>query len=81
MQHALNTDVLVNVWPMDAVTGSDKPEILPLCRRRIGESPRPRQRDTDDSTVGEVCDDLAFCDPYVVNRGLNGRRSGHATPP
>ena len=39
VKHALDADVLIDVWPMDTLASSDQPEVRALGGRRVRESP------------------------------------------
>src|SRR5262249_29876909 len=46
-EHPDGTDVLINVWPVDALPRPDNLEVLPLRGGGIGQTPRPHEWDTD----------------------------------
>src|SRR5437867_3941719 len=54
LQHSTNTNVFINVRPVDALAIADDLEILALFWRGIRESPGPCQRHADGSTIGEL---------------------------
>jgi hypothetical protein len=56
-EHAAHTQVLIDVWPTDARTVAEDLVVCALLRRRVGQTPRPRKRDTDDPPVDEMGDD------------------------
>src|SRR6266850_607287 len=62
IEHAFDTDVLVDVRPVHALAGPDEAELRALLERGLRESPRPGKWDADNSAVYEVRDDFIFCD-------------------
>src|SRR3972149_5716993 len=51
VKHALDTDVLVEVRPMDTLAGADETKVCSLLGSRLRQTPRPGQRNTDDSAA------------------------------
>lgn len=56
MKHAIDTDVLIYVGPVDTLAGTDQAEVRPLLRCGIGQAPGPGQRYADDAAVHEPGD-------------------------
>ena len=53
VQQAVRTEILVNLWPVPAVTIANQRPVRSLYRGCLREAPRPRERNADDSTVDE----------------------------
>jgi hypothetical protein len=60
MEHSLDTEILVNVGPVDSFTIADDLKLVPLGRCRLTQPPRPRQWNTHDTAVNEVEGDQFF---------------------
>ena len=73
VKHALDTQVFVDVGPMHTLTITDDFVIVTLSRRRLTQSPRPYQRNADDSPV-----DKMKCDQII--RGFKSELTGHSFP-
>jgi hypothetical protein len=54
MEHSLNTEVFVNVRPVDPFAITDDLKLVPLGRCCLTQPPRPRQWNADDATVHEA---------------------------
>ncbi len=78
MEHPLHADVLVDFRPVDTLSRPDQAELRALGWRRLRKPPRPSQRHTDDPTVCQVGDDLAFRDAHVADEGSLPRVVSHA---
>jgi hypothetical protein len=82
MEHALDTDVLVDIRPVDTLSRTDETEVCTLLRCGVRETPRPGQGNADNSTVCKPSHDLILCDLRVLNPRLDvSRHSVHAMPP
>src|SRR4029450_6140247 len=80
-EHTDGTDIFINVGPMDALTRPDNLEVLPLRWRRIGQTPRPREGDTDGTAVCERRGEEGASDLDSENPWIITRHSGHTMPP
>jgi hypothetical protein len=57
VEHTVDADVFIYVWPVNSLTVSDNFEVCTLCGRRLRKPPRPRQRDTEDPAINEISGD------------------------
>jgi len=80
-KHALDTEVFIDVGPMDALAGANQTKVCSLLGGRLRETPRPSERDADDPAVCETRDDLVLGDADVLDARLGASRSVHAMPP
>jgi hypothetical protein len=80
MKHAFNTDVFIDVRPMDALAGSNETEVHALLWRGFRQSPRPSEGHANHSAVRELGDDLVLGNSHVLNSRI-ASRSAHAMPP
>ena len=67
VKHAFGADILIDVWPMDAMTVSDDFPVCPLFERCLGQPPRPGQRHADCAPIHELSRNGIFGDSYVFN--------------
>jgi hypothetical protein len=82
MKHPFDTDVLVDIRPVDALTRTDETEVGPLLRCGVRETPRPGQGNADNPTVCKTRHDFILGDVRVLDAGLDAsRHSVHAMPP
>src|SRR5438105_9721583 len=56
LQHSAHADVLVNIRPVDALAIADELIVSPLLWLRVGQSPRPRERDANRASIHQVRD-------------------------
>src|SRR5262249_20198912 len=81
-QHSFGTQVLVHVWPMDAVATAGDLPVLSLCLSRIQQARIPGQRDDNRAAVHESDAQGVLSKPdsghALVSRQ---RQDAHATPP
>lgn len=80
MKHAFDTDVLVDIGPVNSVTGPDETKVRSLLRRGLCQSPRPNKRHADNAAVYQVRDDLVLSNPHLSDARIFARRSAHAMP-
>src|SRR5206468_8935046 len=52
VEHAVRTQIFVNVWPVNAVTVANQRAVRPLGRCCVRESPRPR-KSADNTTIDQ----------------------------
>jgi hypothetical protein len=62
MKHALNTQVFVNIRPMHTLAVADYLVVVSLLLAGIAKSPRPSQRDANDSPINKVERNEVVCD-------------------
>ena len=67
-EHTLGADVFIDVRPVDPVTVTNQLPMRPLGRRRVRETPRPRQWHTDHSAVGKMSRNRLVGDLNPPNR-------------
>ena len=81
VKHTLGTDVLIDVRPMNPLTGPDETEMCPLLRSSLRETPGPGQRNADDAAACKMRDDLVVGDPHVLDAWLSAGHNVDAMPP
>ena len=82
MKHALDTDVFIDIRPVDALTGTDDTEVCALLLCGVRETPRPGQRNANDSPVHKTRHDFILGDVSILDAWLDAScHSAHAIPP
>src|SRR5205823_1288787 len=81
VKHALDTQVFVDVGPVHTLSIADDFVIVTLSRRRLNESPRPYQRNADDSAVDKMKRDQIIRNSYVLNPSISVNRNAQPKPP
>jgi hypothetical protein len=77
MQQAFDADVLVNIGPVHSLSSADEAKVCPLRGSGLRQAPGPSQWDTDNGSVGQIGDDLAFGDAHSEDAGIVIRQSVH----
>ena len=54
VEHAVRTQIFVDVRPVNAVAIANQRPVRPLGRRGLREAPRPGERNANDTTIDEV---------------------------
>ena len=85
-EHAAHANVLVDIGPPYAGAIAEDLVVGALLRRRIGQAPRPGERDADGPAVDEMGNNELVRDfdrghPWIRATTTRLRRSAHATPP
>jgi hypothetical protein len=83
MKQAVDADVLVNVRPVNSMTGSDEAKVRSLCGCGLGQPPGPGQRHADDTPVDQIGNDLVFGHTDLLNPRIvpDASHSAHTTLP
>jgi hypothetical protein len=81
MQHSFDADVLVNIWPVYSLTGSNDFKVVALNRRSFAQPPRPGQWHADHATVHELERNEILGNRNILNSGIGANRNAHAMPP
>src|SRR5574341_1475408 len=80
-EHAADTDVLIDSWPVNPLPAANDLELPPLSRGGIRQSPRPCQGHTDRAAVGQPHRDQVVGHLDRLGEGFASYHSAHATPP
>ena len=81
VKHSLDAQIFIYVGPMNSLSISDDLVIVALNRRGVTQSPRPRQRDANNSAINEIKRNQIFGNAGVLYPGINVNRSAHSNPP
>lgn len=80
VEHTLNTEILVDIRPVDTMASPNQPPFRALRRGGFRQSPRPRQRYADHTTVPEMCNDFVVGDADILNAWIVASHNVHAKP-
>ena len=82
LQQTLRTQVLVDIWPVNAVASSRDPPVGPLPRRRMEQTGEPGQRSGYSSPVIQINTDSVLRDAHIQDTFTSLRfQSNHSKPP
>ena len=80
VEQAVRAQIFVDVGPVNAVAVANQCPVRSLGWRRIGESPRPGEGNTDDPSIDEVGGNDFIGDFDAADSRFNADRSAHAMP-
>ena len=80
VEHTFHADVFIDIWPVHSLPVSNKSEVRSLRRRRFRQSPGPRKRYADNTTVHQMRDNGVGCNLDVSNPRLGASHNAHAMP-
>ena len=80
VEQAVRAQIFVDVGPVNAVAVANQRPVRSLGWRRIRESPRPGERNTDDPSIDEVGGNEFIGDFDATDSRFNADRTAHAMP-
>jgi hypothetical protein len=84
VKQTFGAEVFVDVRPVHALPGSDQPPVCSLRWSCFGQSPRPRERDTNHATVCKmryyfvVGDSHILYEWFAASHNVHAKQSRHA---
>jgi hypothetical protein len=78
----LGTEVLIDLGPVDAISGTRKHPVVPLLSSSVKKAREPGERDRNNAPVGETRAQCILVEGYVNDAFAGSRfRSRHSKPP
>jgi hypothetical protein len=81
VKHSFDTEIFINVWPVDSMAVADDLEVVSLGGCRFTQPPGPRQRNAYYASVYKTESDQLLGHRNFLDPSIGANRNAHAMPP